>query len=211
MDTTDLNRTLRQPVRYWNIDGLPLLGMGALWLLVGAGTLLMESAQRYWKLSALPLMVLFLGAAFGLNPFLKKIKARITESRTGAIRVRKAAAWPARVAACSVSFVVAALFVVLKQGLRGEMDRALPAAAGLVTAGAYMYAWRRYELPTYLLVGLAALLTGLGVSISRVAFPESMGWFFMVFGAASMLGGAHDLRAYLRAHPKPAQEEAGAL
>jgi len=207
MNPNDLNRTLRRPQKYWNIDGLPLLGMGALWLALGAGSLLVDSAEGYWKLAGVPLLLFFLGATCWLNKILKKIKRRITEPRTGAVRGRPAGARRVGAMVFLAALAMAAGVVVVRQGLIGEVQRALPAAVGLAIAGAFFYASWRYELQTYALVGLVALVTGLGLSIRGAAFNQSLDWFFIAIGLVSMLGGARDLRAYLKAHPKPAAAE----
>src|SRR5271169_2578160 len=97
MNPTDLNRTLRQPQRYWNIDGLPLLGMGAFWLMAGAVQLVMPRLHGQWKWAGAPLPFLLMAGCFSLGYILKRLKARITEPRTGYIRVSRQNYWAPRI------------------------------------------------------------------------------------------------------------------
>lgn len=207
MNSDDLNQVLRRPARYWNIDGLPLLGMGTFWLLWGAATLLMERLAGYWKVASVPLTILFMGGGFALNYIVKRLKQRITEPRAGAMRLREDVKWPAAIGAVAAAFAIAAVVVVLKTGLHGESQSALPGGIGLVIAAAYFYSSRRYQIPSYSAAGLCALLSGLGLMVFGVDFPASLGWFFVLVGSASIVCGVGDLLRFLHQNPLPGGEE----
>ena len=204
MTEIDIREALRRPARYWNCDGLPLLAMGMVWILWGSGLLVAEMAEGYWRLAVLPLTIICLGAAFSVNPVIKRIKERITEPRTGAMQLREEVHLPAMVVAFSTSLALAALMAVIRMGMLGQLSKALPCLLGLVIGGGSVYAARRCQLRSYSTVGLLALAAGIGVTLFGPAFPASIGAFIVLYGLASALCGALDLRSYLRAHPQPA-------
>ena len=217
MNPTDLNRTLRQPQRYWNIDGLPLIGMGVLWLFLGGFLLALNAATRHptgmGRLLAQYGWELVAAACFAINPIVKRIKARITVPRAGYVRVSRQNYWAPRILGGAIGVVVACGTVIVlayaqKHGFTA-FERLLPAGAGVLIGGAFLFASRWLELPGYAWVGLFALLAGLAVSALTTSL-DSFGWFWLVLGAACVVVGVHDLRAFLKAHPKPAGEE-GAL
>jgi len=214
MNPTDLNRTLRQPQRYWNIDGLPLIGMGALWLFWGGLLLAVSAATRHptgvGRLLAQYGWVLVAAAAFAINPTLKRIKARITVPRAGYIRVSRQNYWAPRILGGAIAVVVACGTVVLlayaqKHGFTA-FERLLPAGVGVLIGGAFLFASRRLELPSYAWAGLVALLAGLAVSALTTSL-DSFGWFWLVLGAACVVVGVHDLRSFLKNHPVAAPEQ----
>jgi hypothetical protein len=209
MNPVDLTHVLRRPGRYWNVDGLPLLGMGTLWLLNGAAILLMESLEGYRKLASVPLTLCFMVAVFSLNYAVKELKQRITEPRTGAMRLREQPGWPAAIGAFAAAFSMAVVVVVVRNGISGGLERAIPSGLGLVIAAAYFYASHHYGIPSYSAAGLCALLSGLTLTVLQVGFPMSLGWFFLRVGTASILCGAGDLRRFLRENPlRPGEETA---
>ncbi|MGO9239918.1 MAG: hypothetical protein ACLQBJ_03825 [Bryobacteraceae bacterium] len=214
MNPTDLNRTLRQPQRYWNIDGLPLIGMGALWLFLGGYMLVLNAATRHptgaGRVLALYGWAVVAAACFAISPILKRIKARITVPRAGYIRVSRQNYWAPRILGGAIGVVVACgTVIVLKYAQKHgftAFERLLPAGVGVLIGGAFLFASRRLELPSYASAGLVALLAGLAVSVLTTSL-DSFGWFWLVLGAACVVIGAIDLRTFLKAHPKPAGEE----
>ena len=207
MDSAELDQVLRRPARYWNSDGLPLLGMGALWLLWGAALFAMEAFKGRWKLLAFPITLIVVVVAFSLNGALKRMKQRITEPRAGVMRVRAEKERTVAVGAFAAAFALAAAVVVAKYGVSGELLRALPGALGLVVAAAFFFAAYRCGIPSYSVAGFCALISGLILSVLRVGFPGAMGWILIMVGVSSIACGATDLHRFLREHPLKSSEE----
>jgi hypothetical protein len=210
MTPEDLDSTLRRPARFWNIDGLPLIGMGAVWTLWGA-LALVSSAARNMHGSAARLVacwawVPLLVVVSALNPVLKRIKARITVPRAGYMRVSRQNLWAARILAAAIACSVVVLLTYAQRHGFTAFERLLPAGSGLIMAGAFLLAARHHDLPSYAWVGLVALLAG--VTNSALASSlDSFGWFFVAVGAACVVFGALDLRAFLKHHPVVVPED----
>ncbi len=85
METVDLTDIERRPQRYWNMDGLPELMMGVLWIVWGGAWLLGERIPRGGVYNA---FWMFVPALLALSGFAvvwatRALKARITFPRAG--------------------------------------------------------------------------------------------------------------------------------
>jgi hypothetical protein len=214
MTPADLDSTLRRPARFWNIDGLPLIGMGLFWLLWGGFTLLSIAAARHRTFESRILVqygwLIVVAAGFAINPLVKRIKARVTEPRAGHIRVRRQNRRAIQILAGAIAFVVAcgtafALAYAQKHGWIA-FERFVPAAVGLVIGVGFFFASRQYSMPSYAWTGLIALLGGI-VESALTASLDSFGWFWLALGAACVVFGAIDLHAFLKQHPVASPEE----
>ena len=128
-DTFDLEEVRSRSQRYWNVDGLPELMMGLVWMLWGGAWLFGQSLPRgvvwnvYWMFT--PLLLVFSGVASVWAT--KKLKARITFPRAGYVE------WNAptraqRLTAAAVAVVAASVVVALITRSRTEAPRACRSA-----------------------------------------------------------------------------------
>ncbi len=197
----DLKDIERRPLRHWNIDGLPELYMGLLWLVWGGlwiyGQSLLAGLARKIFWGVVPMLLV--AATFLGGWFLKKIKERITYPRAGYVqpgRQRQRAAWAAIVGALAV---VAAFPMARSADLRALM----PLLASAALSAVFALTARRMQVPFFLWYAPVPLLLQAGYYWIRGSFL-SLEWMFVILGALCTVGGAIRLRRFLRANPKPA-------
>jgi peptidoglycan/LPS O-acetylase OafA/YrhL len=118
--------------------------------------------------------------------------------------------WAGRILTAAIAAAVALGAVVLLRyaQLNGitAFERLLPAGVGLILGVAFMFVSRRQGLPSIAWAGLVALLAGVANS-ALASSLDSFGWFWIALGAACIVLGAFDLRAFLKSHPVATTEE----
>ncbi len=202
----------RQARRYWTEDGFAELVVGVgfgglallLWLSNGAGV----AQEGLWGVVQ---AVYILAFVWGTRWVVQRLKWRFTYPRTGyvayprrpwgrrLVRALSAAAAVAVAAFLGLSFLHGAphaWLLVLTLGI-----------AALYLGMAWAQAWPRGA--GYALV---ALLSGVVALLIWPLLPESRwvlqgGLHFALLGAAQIVGGVWALRRYVRAHPRPVEEE----
>ena len=188
--------------RYWNIDGLPELLMGALWIVWGTAFLAGEALPRgrawnvYWMF--VPALLAFSGVAVAWA--IKQLKARITFPRTGFVEWKEPSR-PQRLLTAAVAILTALLLVVIITTGRARGAEAMAAPAlGVILSLGFLVASVTQRAP-YLLA-LAAVALTLAVVFGTVASGWwSVNWMFIALGAAAVVVGTVRLRMFLRAHP----------
>jgi hypothetical protein len=207
VETVDLTDIERRPQRYWNIDGLPELMMGLLWIVWGGAWLLGERIPRgslynaFWMF--VPAILALSGSAVVWAT--RALKTRITFPRAGYI------AWqpPTRsaqlgaAAVCIMTAMILAATVVKVRNNAPASDLAAP-VLGVILSLAFLIAAVSQHAPHYL--ALAGVAVALGIALgARGAGWESANWLFLLIGVASAAVGAARLLLFLRSHPRPAE------
>jgi hypothetical protein len=200
MEPVDLADVARRPQRYWNVDGLPELVMGLLWIVWGAAWLIGEALPRggpfrlYWLLMP---AVLVLGGSAAVWA-IKRLKARLTFPRTGFVEWREPSLRE-RLAAAAIALVTAMVLAgaVVQRG--PAADRAAP-ILGVILALSFVVVSMRQRAPHYLALSAVALATGLALGALQGGWT-SVNWMFMIMGVASAGAGAIRLAFFLRRHP----------
>lgn len=198
----DLRDAEQRAQRYWTIDGLPELLMGALWIVWGTAFLAGEALPRgpawnvYWMFTPAVLTLSGVAAVWTI----KQLKARITFPRTGYV-VWKAPTRPQRLLTAAVAILTALLLVVIiSTGRARGVDSVAAPALGVVLSLGFLVASVRQHAP-YLLA-LAAVALTLAVVFGTVASGwDSVNWMFIALGAAAVVVGTVRLRIFLRKHP----------
>jgi hypothetical protein len=201
-ESLDLREIERRPAQYWNVDGLPELMMGILWILWGAAWLVGQSLPRgaawnvYWMFT--PVLLVFSGVAAVWAT--KKLKARITFPRTGYVDW-KDPTHAQRLTAAAVAMVTAALATALVVRSRTEGLELLAApGVGVLLSLGFVVASLRQRAPHLLALAGVALLLGLAFGAAKTGW-EGMNWMLVGLGAAAALVGAIRLRRFLEKHP----------
>jgi hypothetical protein len=195
-----------RPRRYWNVDGIPELMMGLVWIIWGGALILGESIPRgsffglYWLV--VPAVLVLSG--FASNWAVRKLKERLTYPRTGYIeyhdpggRVRILTALVAIVSAA----VMAALLITARAA--GAEHTAAP-AIGVILSLALLVASVRQRAPHFLALAGVALTLGLAFAALRLGWA-AVPWMFLWLGLAATILGAWRLRRYVRLHPAEAR------
>jgi hypothetical protein len=207
MQPVDLADLSRRPQQYWNVDGLPEVMMGVVWMVWGAGLLFGETlphgrAQVYYFWFFLPLLVL---SGFIANWVTRRLKQRFTFPRTGYVEW-KAPSMSARLVAAGAALVtsLALAGLVLNRGVRTE--QMVGPILGVILSQAFLVASIRQRAPHLLALGGLALAFGLALGAMQSGW-ESINWMFVVLGAASTIVGGLRLRSFLASHPRPVADQ----
>lgn len=198
----DLRDAEHRAQRYWTIDGLPELLMGALWIVWGAAFLAGEALPRgpawnvYWTFT--PAVLAFSGMAAVWT--IKRLKARITFPRTGYVEWKEPGRRQRLLTAAVAILTAMLLVVILSTGRARGVESAAAPALGVILSLGFLVASVRQRAP-YLLA-LAAVALTLAVVFATVASGwDAVNWMFIALGAAAVVVGAIRLRVFLRTHP----------
>jgi hypothetical protein len=200
MDQPNLNEIERRPLKHWNVDGMPELLMGLIWLLMGGSYVLGPSHGAFRGVAPLVVLAAILWAKW----FLKKLKERITYPRVGYVRPltgMQRQAWSVIAAA----LLVATIVLVRARSWSGDQRSSM--AVGLILAVGFAFlAWRQ---GTPHMLWYAAATPALYVCYYAArggVLP--LEWMFLLLGAICTVGGAIRLGRFLRGNPKQVETEA---
>ena len=191
-----------RPRRYWNVDGLPELVMGLLWMTWGAAWLIGESLPRgstrgvYWLVAPLALV----GSGWAAAWLIKWLKARITFPRMGYVEWKEPSRRVHLLSAGAAVVVAAVLAGVAVRG--GGAARNVPSTLGVILSLAFVFASFSQRAPHYLALAAVALALGLAFGSRPGGWTEA-NWLFVALGAATAVVGALRLAVFLRHNPRP--------
>jgi hypothetical protein len=207
MEPPDLNDVARRPARYWNLDGLPELMLGLLWMIWGAAWLFGESLPHDWRRNTYWLVVPAALAALvvTMNRMIRALKERITFPRAGYVawkepEARTSMAFGAAVVGTAMILAVA----VLNVGGRPFEVRA-PAVLSVILSVATLAVGVKQRTPHHMALG--GILLILTLAIGTVASGwAAFNWMLLAAGAAFTMMGAVRLALFLRAHPRHVEQ-----
>ena len=206
MRQAELDEVARRPRKYWNVDGLPELVMGLLWVVWGGAWLLGGTLPRdgRWNVYWLFVPAALVGSAAFAVWLIKRLKARFTFPRTGYVEWKEPNRRD-RLGAAAVALMTA---VVLVRVAGADEPRGNVAAMmGGILALAFVVSSLRQRAAHHL--GLAAVALALGIALGETPGGwMSVNLFFVTLGAAAALLGAARLAIFLRRHPSPRVGEA---
>jgi hypothetical protein len=201
-DTLDLTDIEHRAKRYWNVDGLPELMMGLLWMLWGGSWLFGQSLPRgtawnvYWMFT--PALLALSGVASVWAT--KKLKARITFPRTGYVEW-KGPTRGERLTAAAVAMGAAMLLVALLAKSQTEgLEHVMAPGLGVLFSLAFVVASLSQKAPHLLALAGVALILGLAFRASSTGWDD-MNWMLIALGAATVILGAARLWIFVRTHP----------
>jgi hypothetical protein len=197
----DLREIERRAQRYWDVDGLPELVMGFLWVCWGGAWLIGDSLPRDWRGNAYWLFVpaALMLSGVGAVAVVKRRKARRTFPRTGWVEWSEPSR-RTRLAAAAVALVTAAVLVRVANA-ESAAPRNVAPILGVILSLAFLVASVRQRAPHHL--ALAAVALTLGVALGGLGEGwSSANRLFVWVGAASALVGGVRLAVFLRRHPR---------
>ena len=202
----NLDEIARRPQRYWDIDGLPELMMGLLWMLWGGAWLVGDALPHGWRSNAywtaVPALLVLSG--FASVWATKRLKERITFPRTGYVDWKEPSR-RARLSAAAVAMVTAMVLVAVAANRDAGAERVAAPLLGVILSLAFVVASLRQRAPHYLALAAVAVALGLAFGALRAGW-ESVNWLFVALGAASAVLGGARLALFLRKHPRTPQE-----
>ncbi len=200
----DLRDLEERPKRYWNVDGIPELMMGLVWMLWGGALILGESLPKdrghgwYWMVVPAALVL----SGFASNWATKKLKEKLTYPRTGWVEMKEPGRG-VRLLAAGIAVVSAgALALMIVAGKAEGMEHTVTPSIGLVLSLAFVVASVRQKAPHMLALAGVALVLGFTFGMMKLGWT-SLGWMFLWLGLAAALLGGWRLRRYLAANRMP--------
>jgi ABC-type multidrug transport system fused ATPase/permease subunit len=201
-ESIDLREIERRPTRYWNVDGLPELMMGLLWILWGGSWFFGQSLPRgaawnvYWMFTPALLVLSGLASIWAT----KRLKTRITFPRTGYVDWKEPTHGQ-RLIAAAVAMVTAALLTALLMRARARgIEHVVSPAMGVLLSLAFVVASLTQRAPHLLALAGVALVLGLAFGGLNAGW-QATNWMLIGMGTAMCLSGAVRLRLFLKRSP----------
>jgi len=199
----NLDDLARRPARYWNVDGLPELMMGLLWIAWGGAWLIGQRVPHDWRWTAYWLAVPPALAAGGFAAVwaTRRVKERLTFPRTGYVEWKE----PSRgarlsAAAVAITAAVALAVMVVTRDMR-QMEHMATPVLSVILSLSFVVASLKQRAPHYLALAGVAVALGLSLGAMKGGWA-SMNWMFLGLGAACALVGGLRLAFFLRQHPR---------
>jgi hypothetical protein len=204
-ESLDLKEIERRPAKYWNVDGLPELMMGLMWIVWGGAWLVGQSLPRgaawnlYWTFT--PVLLVLSGMA-ALRAT-KKLKARITFPRTGYVEWKEPTR-AHRLVGSVVAMTTAAAMVALIMRSRTEgLEQMAAPGLGVLLGLGFVGASLAQRAPHLLWLAGVALVLGWAFGTLNMGW-DAMNWMLIGLGMATALMGAIRLRVFLKQNPMEA-------
>jgi hypothetical protein len=198
----DIRELERRPRRYWNIDGIPELVLGVVWVLWGVALLVGEALPRgaAWRVYWMVMPAVLVLGGMAANQITKALKRRVTYPRTGYVELpAPTAAVRGGAAAIAVGAAAVVAGLILKGRTTGA-EHTAPVAIGLLFSLAFLIASVRERAPHLLALAGVALMLGIAVATLGLGW-SGLNWLLVAMGVASTAVGGWRLRRYVRAHP----------
>ena len=211
MNDLHIDEAIKQPKRYWNVDGIPETVMGISWLVLSAALLVVElmPKDRSFRYPAGALIVAMIAMGvlmpFWLPRTIRRWKERVTYPRTGYVEPRK----PSVAVRISAIFLtgLTAFGIVLGARSGSSVREWMPIAVAMLVSGALVHlAWRMRTARLAILAPLIAVSALITTAI-HLHVGVSYGVIWLTSAVVCLVDGLLTLRGYLKAHPAPAGEQ----
>ena len=203
----DLDDIARRPERYWNIDGLPELMIGLLWVVWGGAWLVGQALPYDWRRTTYWLVVppTLAVAGMAMAWATQRLKERVTFPRTGyVVWMEPDRRTRLRVGATVLAVAgILALFILTKE--TQSIETSTPAVVTVILSLSFVVAGVRQRAPHFLALGGVAV--ALAIAIARLTTGwDSINWLFVTLGAVCAAVGTIRLVLFVRAHPRATAE-----
>jgi hypothetical protein len=199
MNTT-IDKIQNNTARYWLVDGLGEITIGALFILLGLffwSSTLLPPQSPLAGIHALGLPVLFFGFARISRRVVNSLKARYTYPRTGYVAFRRPATRRRWVMVAFAS-VISLSLIVLGFAMEIDLQSWMPLLDGVLLGLILLYIGQ--GLFRYYVLSAAAFLAGILLSENRVGGNLGHAGFYGVLGLLLFVSGVLTLYSYLRQH-----------
>jgi hypothetical protein len=202
-----IDQAVQRTQQYWNIDGIPELIFGGIFMLLGI-YFLIQTALPPESLLANLLNIAFvfivLGGGFLGGRLINSLKTRLTYPRTGYVSYKRSRGkdrWIAGAFAIIIAAVVSAFFILSPTYMAW-----IPGVTGIIASGFLLVIGYRLALARFYALAAISLILGVGISLSGMGNDPGLAIFYGLMGLAVIISGAVTLHNYLQNNPA-AQEE----
>lgn len=204
MEYPDLVEVEGRSKRYWSLDGIPEIVMGAIWVVLGFAFLVRDlilPGSRlegvYSMVMPMAVLVIFLMA----NWVMKMLKEKYTFPRGGYVKFQDPSRLRQILTMAAGGLVAAAFIVVVAISVRHRAIAAVSAPAiGVLMAGGFLVASRRPGMRHWVWFSLFALVLGAALYPLHLGWMV-LSWFFVLIGVPMFVSGICRLRAFVRSVP----------
>ncbi len=214
---TQLKQSEQRAHQQWYADGLAEIVLGAYFLLL-ALLYFVDYAIAGIPVSALGLPIIVLGGVFALAPIVRRLKARLTHSRSGFVSYKEPST-SRRLLALILGLAVGlgVGILVVRLSLDDSMNKLipmstadvlvwLPVVQGMALAIVLGYMAYRFAVVRYYLLAGISLLTGFIIVLAQLSDVLATAVYFFVMGTILIIVGLITLRTFLH-QTEPYQEE----
>lgn len=208
MENNKWNKSLLRSIQYWFEDGIVEIVMGGMLLLLGIYFYLqvvIENSKLAEGLSA-SFTVLFIGAFYLMQYFIRSLKKRITYPRSGYLEYRKGQGnRTLLIMAVMIIIIMTVGLLVFSQKSVLPGWNLLPIFSGLVVACVLGLMGFYASLPRfYRLAGISLVLGGVFTSLKLINDLATSA-FYGAIGVVLVVSGSVILVRYLRQNPSQAE------
>jgi hypothetical protein len=208
MENQQINDAMRRSTQYWNIDGLPEIGVGLFWVAMSFFAILPEYVPRQWKgAPAIAMMIVIPLGSLLMGRVMKSIKRRVTEPRTGYMKPRKPSG-AVRIASLATAILVAmGLVFLVREGRAANVEHYMVPFLGLITGISLYVLGLRSGVTRLCWLGVLSVVAGIVLAFVPWSFEATISTYFGVLGIFAVISGSLHLHAYMRDNPVRAEVE----
>jgi hypothetical protein len=199
-----IDQTIQRTQQYWDIDGIPELIFGGIFMLLGIYFLIQTALPPESLISNLLniafVLIVLSGGFFG-GRLINSLKTRLTYPRTGYVSYKRSRGKDRWIAGALAIIVVSAFFILSPTYMAW-----IPGVTGLILSAFLVMMGRRLSLARFYALAAISLILGVGMSLSGLGNDPGLAIFYGLMGLAVTISGAVTLYNYLQNNP-PAQEE----
>ena len=204
MDMPEIDKVIKQSVRYRYEDGLGEAFWGVGFVLIG---LIFFVAPATWPYSKVAFLATVFVVSWLFRRIVRALKKRFVYPRTGMATSRKAKlgsrAWAAGIIAGLVAMVVAAVITLLNR--RSGLDWLL-FANGLILGAFMLFIALKVGLRRYFFLAAFTALAGPAAAFAGLGPEHGTAAFYTALGLALLTSGAITFLIYLRQAPRPQEQ-----
>lgn len=202
-----IDQTIQRTQQYWNIDGIPELIFGGVFMLLGIYFLVQTALPPESMLANLlniAFVLIVIGGGFLGGRLINSLKTRLTYPRTGYVSYKRSRGknrWIAGALAIIIAAAVSAFFILSPTYIAW-----IPGVTGILLSGFLVVIGYRLALLRFYGQAAISLILGVGISLSGMGNDPGLAIFYGLMGLIVTISGAITLHNYLQNYP-PIQEE----
>jgi len=206
MEPLDLNDIARRPSRYWNLDGLPELMLGLLWMVWGSAWLFGPTLPHAWRNAYWLIVPAALAAlTLAMNRLTRSLKERITFPRAGYVAWKEPGRRMSMLIGAVIVGVAALLAIVVLNAAEQPIEQRAPAVLSVILGLAVLAVGVKQRTPRHIALGGVLLVLALAIG-NITAGWAAFNWMLVAAGVVCAMMGGIRLALFLRAHPRPTEQ-----
>ncbi|MBN1568922.1 MAG: hypothetical protein JXA73_13820 [Acidobacteria bacterium] len=206
MEYPNLDEVELRSKRYWNVDGIPEIVMGCLWIVLGGAFLLRDSlpqASGFAAFYSIILMVILIIAFLSAARIVKILKNRYTYPRGGYMELPESPRSQRLLRGTVGGLIGGATSVMIGLSLKHQTIADLSSPAiGVLFAAATLFASRKPGMRHLIWLSLASIILGVAMYPLKLQW-SALYWFFILMGISMAVMGACRFRSFVRSVPLP--------